>query len=63
MNRPWSPAHHNATLKLAGGQVVGGAAGGGLADAISDAVPYGLLAAGCLVTLVLTRGARERVAA
>ncbi len=50
-------------LAWAGGHVVGGAAGGALADATSDAVPYGLLAAGCVATLVLTRGAREPVTA
>lgn len=50
-------------LAWAGGHVVGGAAGGALADATSDAVPYGLLAAGCVATLVLSRGAREPVTA
>jgi MFS family permease len=49
-------------LAWAGGQVVGGAAGGGLADATSDAVPYTVLALLALATLLLTR-AREPVAA
>jgi MFS family permease len=42
-------------LAWAGGQVVGGAAGGGLADATADAVPYCLLAAACLATLLALR--------
>ena len=37
-------------LAWAGGQVVGGAAGGGLADLTADAVPYTLLAAACATT-------------
>lgn len=48
-------------LAWAGGQVLGGAAGGGLADATSDAVPYTVLGLLALATLALTR-ARERVA-
>jgi MFS family permease len=39
------------------GQAFGGVAGGGLAKLTSDAVPFGLCAAGCLVTL----GALRRV--
>jgi MFS family permease len=39
-------------LAWAGGQVVGGAAGGGLADLTSDAVPYGILAAVLAATLL-----------
>lgn len=42
-------------LAWAGGQVVGGGASGALADLASDAVPYALLGALCLVTLVLAR--------
>jgi MFS family permease len=40
-----------ANLAWAGGHVLGGAAGARLADATSDAVPYGLLAAVCALTL------------
>jgi MFS family permease len=43
-------------LAWAGGQVVGGAAGAGLADATSDAVPYAILALLCAASLVLTGG-------
>jgi len=39
-------------LAWAGGQVVGGAAGGGLADLTADAVPYAILAAVCAGTLL-----------
>jgi MFS family permease len=42
-------------LAWAGGQVVGGAAGGGLADLTTDAVPYALLAAVCAATLLAVR--------
>lgn len=42
-------------LAWAGGQVLGGAAGGAVADATADAVPYGMLAVGCAVTLALVR--------
>jgi len=48
-------------LAWAGGQVLGGAAGGGLADATSDTVPYTVLGLLALATLALTR-TRERVA-
>jgi len=40
-------------LAWAAGQVVGGAAGGGLADATADALPYGLLSVVCAATLVV----------
>ncbi len=40
-------------LAWAAGQVVGGAAGGGLADATADALPYALLGLLCAITLVL----------
>jgi MFS family permease len=40
-----------ANLAWAGGHVIGGAAGARLADATSDAVPYGLIAAICALTL------------
>jgi hypothetical protein len=39
-------------LAWAGGQVVGGAAGGGLADLTADAVPYAILAVVCAATLL-----------
>ncbi len=47
-------------LAWAGGQVVGNAGGAGLAQATTDAVPYGLLAALCAATLVVVvrRGGR-----
>jgi MFS family permease len=38
-------------LGWAGGQVAGGAAGGGLAQATADAVPYAVVCALCLLTL------------
>ena len=41
-------------LAWAAGQVVGGAAGGGLADATADAFPYALLGLLCAITLTLT---------
>ncbi|HEY8770660.1 MAG TPA: MFS transporter [Thermoleophilaceae bacterium] len=46
-----------ANLAWAGGHVIGGAGGARLADATSDAVPYGLMAGICALTLaaVLTR--------
>ncbi len=51
-------------LAWAGGQVVGGAVGGGLADLTSDAVPYSILAVLLGTTLVMTRAAeRGQVAA
>ena len=49
-------------LAWAGGQVVGGGASASLADLTSDAVPYALLASLCLITLVLARQARSRLA-
>jgi MFS family permease len=39
-----------ANLAWAGGHLVGGAAGARLADATSDALPYGLMAATCALT-------------
>ena len=39
-------------LAWAGGQVVGNAGSAGLAQATADAVPYALLAALCLATIV-----------
>ena len=50
-------------LAWAGGHVVGGAAGGSLADATADAVPYGMLALLCAATLALTRSTRTGTAA
>jgi MFS family permease len=50
-------------LAWAGGQVIGGAGGAGLAQATSDAVPYLLLAALCLATALTVRLAgRSRAA-
>jgi hypothetical protein len=46
-------------LAWAGGQVIGGAGGAGLAQATSDAVPYALLAALSLATILVVR--RHRV--
>jgi MFS family permease len=48
-------------LAWAGGQVIGGAGSAGLAQATSDAVPYALLAALCLVTAVAIRQTDRRV--
>ena len=45
-------------LAWAGGQVIGGAGSAGLAQVTSDAVPYSLLAALCLITVLAV--ARER---
>jgi MFS family permease len=42
-----------ANLAWAGGQAVGAAGSGALAQATADVVPYGLLAATCLATLVM----------
>lgn len=49
-----------ANLAWAGGQTIGAAASGALAQATSDLVPFALLAAACLGTLVVlrVRGAR-----
>jgi hypothetical protein len=51
-----------ANLAWAGGQTVGAAASGALAQATSDVVPFVLLSAVCLGTLVMLRalGARLR---
>lgn len=46
-------------LAWAAGQVVGGAAGGSLADATADAVPYGLLSALCAGTLAVAMRRRR----
>jgi MFS family permease len=46
-----------ANLAWAGGQTIGAAASGVLAQATSDLLPYALLAAACLVTLVSLRRA------
>jgi len=50
-----------ANLAWAGGHVIGGAGGARLADATSDAVPYGVMAAVCVLTLavVLSSGSRS----
>jgi MFS family permease len=40
-----------ANLAWAGGQAIGAAASGALAQATSDLLPYALLATACLVTL------------
>jgi hypothetical protein len=50
-------------LAWAGGQVVGGAGSAGLAQATADAVPYALLAALCLITLVAVARAGRAVKA
>lgn len=47
-------------LAWAPGDAVGAAVGGALADLSSDAVPYGLLAATCLVTAVIVWRTRDR---
>ena len=47
-------------LAWGAGQAVGAAGGAGLAQATSDAVPYLLLAAACLLTARLARGAYAR---
>ncbi len=44
-----------ANLAWASGQALGSAAGGGLAQATSDFVPYALIAASCLATLARLR--------
>ena len=52
-----------ANLAWALGHVLGGGAGGALADATSDALVYGLLGAACALTLVgvMTLGRGSRV--
>jgi predicted MFS family arabinose efflux permease len=47
-------------LAWAGGHVIGGAAGAGLADAYGDGLPYALLAALCAVTLLAASRLRAR---
>jgi hypothetical protein len=53
-----------SNLAWALGHILGGGAGGALADATADAVVYGLLAAACAITLAglvaLTRSAPAR---
>jgi MFS family permease len=49
-------------LAWAPGQAIGAAAGGGLARATSDAVPYLLLCGTCVLTLVAVRMSERRVA-
>jgi MFS family permease len=48
-------------LAWAGGQVIGAAGSAGLAQATTDAVPYALLAALCVATALVVRGAGRRV--
>jgi MFS family permease len=50
-------------LAWAGGQVVGNAGSAGLAQATADAVPYALLSALCLVTIVTVGRRRPRTSA
>jgi MFS family permease len=50
-------------LAWAGGHVIGGAAGAGLADAFGDGLPYALLAALCTATLLVALRRRPAVAA
>jgi MFS family permease len=45
-----------SNLAWAAGHLIGSGAGGALADATADAVPYGLLALACTVTLVAVIG-------
>jgi MFS family permease len=49
-----------ANMAWAGGHVIGGAGGARLADATSDAVPYGLMAATCAITLAAVLARREQ---
>jgi MFS family permease len=50
-----------ANLAWAGGHVIGGAAGAGIADAYGDAVPYAVMAVVCALTLGLVQlSARAR---
>jgi len=49
-----------ANLAWASGQAIASAAGGAVAQATSDLVPYTLLAAACLTTLVVVRRERPR---
>ena len=46
-------------LVWAGGQAIAAAGGGTLAQVTSDLVPYALLAAACLTTLILVRTRRQ----
>jgi predicted MFS family arabinose efflux permease len=47
-------------LSWAAGQAVAASAGGAIAQATSDIVPYALLAAACLITLITLRPRRDR---
>jgi MFS family permease len=49
-----------ANLAWAGGHVLGGGAGGALADATADALVYGLLGVACAVTLAGVMGSSAR---
>jgi hypothetical protein len=49
-----------ANLAWAGGQAIAATASGALAQATSDLVPYSLLAAICLGTLIVVRPGRAR---
>lgn len=51
-----------ANLAWAGGHVIGGAGGAGLADAFGDAVPYAIMAVACAVTLVYVQRAASALA-
>jgi sugar phosphate permease len=48
-------------IAWAGGQVIGDAGSAGLAQATSDAVPYAMLSALCVVTIALLRRRGPRV--
>ena len=50
-------------LAWAAGQGIAAAAGGAIAEATTDLVPYGLLAAACLASLLALGPARRRLAA
>jgi MFS family permease len=50
-------------MAWAGGQVIGGAGSAGLAQATADALPYSLLAALCLITLLVVARQGRRVKA
>jgi MFS family permease len=49
-------------LAWAGGQVIGGSLGGALADATTDGAAYGVLAAACVLSLVLVLRRRAALA-
>ena len=52
-----------SNLAWAVGHVVGAGAGGAIAEATSDAVPYAALAVGCVLTLAGLSASRRRRAA